>query len=513
MEKKVCVRFAPSPTGPLHIGGVRTALYNYLFAKKHHGKFILRIEDTDRTRFVQSAEAYILHTLQWLGIKADEGPTQGGAVGPYRQSERTAIYQQYITQLVAAGHAYYAFDTPEELDAMRQRLKSARIAAPQYNAISRGWMKNSLVLPREEVNKLLQANIPYVIRIKIPHQEAIRFHDLIRGWVKITTSSIDDKVLMKSDGIPTYHFANVVDDYLMGITHVIRGEEWIPSTPLHVLLYRYLGWEKVMPQFAHLPLLLKPEGTGKLSKRDADKEGFPILPLAWQDPETGENMPGFREQGYLSDALLNFLALLGWHPGQHQDEVLNQAELIRAFSIERIGKSGIRFDIHKAKWLNQQYLRDKPEHVLVAYLTQDLQAHKIAYTQEKALQVCRLLKERVVFPQDFWLQGKYFFQAPTGYDEQILQKKWNKQVYTALQAFVTMCKTTTAFNFDVVFVRDTLQRVAVAYDLKIGQLMPVLRIALTGGKAGPDLLQSMALLGRETCMARIVTFLQRHPCQ
>jgi len=507
MEKTVRVRFAPSPTGALHIGGVRTALYNYLFAKKYQGKLIVRIEDTDQARFVPGAEAYILETLQWLGLEADEGPAQGGIFGPYRQSERKALYQQYATQLVEAGKAYYAFDTPEELDAMRERLKAARVAAPQYNAVSRAWMRNSLTLPQEEVATLLQAGVPYVIRIKVSHQEDIRFHDLIRGWVKTHTTALDDKVLVKSDGIPTYHFANVVDDYLMEITHVIRGEEWIPSTPIHVLLYQYLGWEASMPQFAHLPLLLKPEGTGKLSKRDADNQSFPIFPLAWKDPDTGKYMQGFREKGYLPEALLNFLALLGWNPGNHQ-EIFSKEDLIRAFTVEKIGKSGIKFDIRKAEWFNQQYLRDQPDEALVTYLIKGLEENKIAYTQQKALQVCQLMKERVVFPQDFWQHGKHFFIKPEAYDGIVLKTKWNGQTHAVLEDLVTALKALEVFKADSI--KATLIHLIASKSIKIGQIMPVLRVALTGSGTGPDLMQSMELIGQEECIERIKNFLAKN---
>jgi glutamyl-tRNA synthetase len=508
MKKTVRVRFAPSPTGPLHIGGVRTALYNYLFARKHQGKLIVRIEDTDQARFVPGAEAYILNTLRWLGLEADEGPVQGGAFGPYRQSERTALYQKYVAQLLATGKAYYAFDTPEELDAMRERLKAASVAAPQYNAVSRAWMRNSLTLPQEEVTAMLQAGVPYVIRIKVSYQESIRFHDLIRGWVKIPTSSIDDKVLVKSDGVPTYHFANVVDDHLMEITHVIRGEEWISSTPIHVLLYQFLGWEASMPQFAHLPLLLKPEGIGKLSKRDADKEGFPIFPLAWQDPDTGKHVQGFREKGYLPDALLNFLALLGWNPGNQQD-IFSKEDLIQAFTVEKIGKSGIKFDIRKAEWFNQQYLRAQPDETLVTYLVNELEENKIAYTQHKALQVCQLMKERAIFPQDFWQQGKYFFIKPEAYDAKILNEKWTEQAYVGLQDFVIALETLELFQADAI--KAALIRLMASSSIKIGQIMPILRVALTGSGAGPDLMQSMALIGQKECVERVRSFLSKMP--
>jgi glutamyl-tRNA synthetase len=509
MQEMVRVRFAPSPTGALHIGGVRTALYNYLFARKHGGQFIVRIEDTDRARFVPSAEAYILNTLKWLGLETDEDPVLGGAFGPYRQSERNVLYRKYAHQLIATGKAYYAFDTPEELDAMRERLKAARVAAPQYNAVSRAWMRNSLTLPQEEVAAMLKAGVSHVIRIKVSPQEDIRFHDLIRGWIKIHTSSLDDKVLMKSDEIPTYHFANVVDDHLMGITHVIRGEEWIPSTPIHVLLYQYLGWETLMPKFAHLPLLLKPEGTGKLSKRDAEKQDFPIFPLTWQDPDTGESTQGFREKGYLPEALLNFLALLGWSPGNQQD-IFSKEDLVQAFTIEKIGKSGIKFDIHKAEWLNQQYLRAKSDEALAVYLLEALEENKIAYTQEKVFKVCQLMKERVFFPQDFWKQGKYFFIKPDAYDDELLKKKWDGQAHVVLQDFMTALNTLETFKADSI--KTTLIRLTALKSVKISQIMPVVRVALTGSGAGPDLMQSMELIGQAECIERIRTFLAKHPC-
>ncbi|MEL6358333.1 MAG: glutamate--tRNA ligase [Bacteroidota bacterium] len=508
MKKTVRVRFAPSPTGALHIGGVRTALYNYLFAKKHQGKFLLRIEDTDRTRFVPGAEDYILETLQWLGIEADEGPMQGGSSGPYRQSERQEIYRQYAAQLVKEGKAYYAFDTPEELDAMRERLKAARVAAPQYNAVSREWMRNSLTLPQDEVDKMLEQGVPHVIRIKMPHQEDIRFHDLVRGWVKTASDALDDKVLMKADGIPTYHFANVVDDYLMQISHVIRGEEWIPSTPIHVLLYQYLGWEAAMPQFVHLPLLLKPEGTGKLSKRDADKHGFPIFPLTWKDPVTGEAHEGFREKGYLPGALLNFLALLGWNPGTPQ-ELFSLKELIQAFSIERIGKSGVKFDIQKAEWFNQQYLRAQDDQTLAQYLIESLEAHQLPYTPEKAVAVAQLVKERATFPRDLGQQGQYFFVRPEEYDQAVLNKKWNGQAAAVLRELVTAWQELPVF--EAAQIKATLTELIAAKSMKLGEVMPLVRVALTGAGAGPDLMQSVELIGKEECLARLTAFLEKHP--
>ena len=349
--KQVRVRFAPSPTGPLHIGGVRTALYNYLFARKMGGKMLLRIEDTDQNRFVPGAEAYIQEALAWVGIVIDEGAGVGGPHAPYKQSERKPMYREYADKLIAEGNAYYAFDTSEELEAMKERLKAAKVASPSYNMVTRMQMNNSLTLPEDEVKKRLERGDEYVIRLKVPRKEEIRLNDMIRGWVVVHSSTIDDKVLLKSDGMPTYHLANIVDDHLMEITHVIRGEEWLPSAPLHVLLYRFLGWEDTMPQFAHLPLLLKPDGNGKLSKRDADAGGFPIFPLDWKDPASGDTWIGFKQQGYLQEATTNFLAFLGWNPGTQQ-ELFAMDELIEAFTVERIGKSGTKFDINKAKWYN-----------------------------------------------------------------------------------------------------------------------------------------------------------------
>lgn len=501
MSQNVCVRFAPSPTGPLHIGGVRTALYNYLLAKKHQGRFILRLEDTDQARLVPGAEQYILDTLQWLGIEADEGPVQGGSYGPYRQSARSEIYAPYVARLVEAGKAYYAFDTPQELDAMRERLGAARVASPQYNATSRAQMKNSLTLPQEEVAARLRNGVPHVIRIKVPHQKVVRFYDQVRGWVRVQTATLDDKVLMKSDGTPTYHLANVVDDYLMRTTHVIRGEEWLPSTPIHVLLYQYLGFEQAMPQFVHLPLLLKPEGHGKLSKRDADQHGFPIFPIAWQDPDTGTYLPGFRERGYLPEALLNFLALLGWSPAGGGKELFSREELIQAFSIERVHKAGVKFDIQKAAWFNQQYLRAKPEAERIKYLTAALDQHHIASTPQQAKQVCQLLQERAVFPQDFWDQGKYFFQAPEAYDMDILKGKWNKQVHEVLHAWIAVLQATEVFQAHEI--KAALAKLLEARQMKHKQIMPVVRVALTGIGVGPDLMQTMEVLGQAETIQRL----------
>ncbi|WMJ75458.1 glutamate--tRNA ligase [Cytophagaceae bacterium ABcell3] len=500
MEKEVRVRFAPSPTGGLHIGGVRTALYNYLFAKKHNGKMILRIEDTDQSRFVQGAEDYIFEALQWLGLELDESPRKGGPYTPYRQSERKESYKEFAQNLIDAGHAYYAFDTPEELDAMRERLKAARVVSPQYNAITRMTMKNSLTLPEDEVKKRIESGEPYVIRLKVPRKEEIRLNDLVRGWVMWHSSTLDDKVLMKSDGMPTYHLANVVDDHLMKISHVIRGEEWLPSAPCHILLYKYLGWEDSMPEFAHLPLLLKPDGNGKLSKRDAEKHGFPLFPLEWKDPATGETAQGFREDGYLPEAVINFLAFLGWNPGTHE-ELFTLEELIDAFSVERIGKSGTKFDINKAKWYNQQYIKDKPDRELSGYLIKALDEHNIAYTAEKAEQVCSLLKDRIVFPNDLWHDGKYFFVEPDSYNESVVKSKWTSEAVQVITEFRDVLAQKDSISAEEA--KPLLMGILEKNKLKIGKVLPALRLAITGTGSGPDLMMIIEILGKNEVHARI----------
>lgn len=496
----VRVRFAPSPTGALHIGGLRTALYNYLYAKKHNGSMILRIEDTDQSRFVPGAEEYIKEALNWIGIFPDEGPEAGGSYGPYRQSERTDIYRQYVQQLIDAGHAYYAFDTPEELEEMRERLKAARVALPQYNSITRMQMKNSLTLSEDEVKARLESREPYVIRIKIPRKEEVRLNDMVRGWVMVHSSTLDDKVLMKSDGLPTYHMANVVDDYLMKITHVIRGEEWLPSAPLHVLLYKFLGWEEKMPQFAHLPLLLKPDQNGKLSKRDGLKHGFPVFPLNYKDEETGIVMKGFREEGYLPDSLVNFLAFLGWNPGTTR-EIFSMEELIEEFTIERIGKAGTKFDINKAKWFNQQYIKQKPSTELAEYLLDDLKANSLHVEKEYAAKVCDLMKERVTFPHEIFEEGKFFFLAPEEYDEKVAQKKWDENAVNVLEGFKNKISHTEKLNADQV--KELLNSVLEEMGIPIGKVMQAIRLSITGKGAGPDLMEIIALIGSKNVQERI----------
>jgi glutamyl-tRNA synthetase len=503
--KEVRVRFAPSPTGALHIGGVRTALYNYLLARQQNGTMILRIEDTDQTRFVPGAEEYIISSLAWAGIKFDEGVGIGGPHAPYRQSERKEIYLKYANQLIESGHAYYAFDTEQDLDAMRERLKAANVAVQQYNSITRMQMRNSLTLPAEEVKSLMDAGVPYVVRLKVPRKEEVRLNDLIRGWVNVHSSQIDDKVLLKSDGMPTYHLANVVDDYLMKISHVIRGEEWLPSAPLHVLLYRFLGWENEMPQFAHLPLLLKPDGNGKLSKRDAVKFGFPIFPQTWKDEITGEISIGYREAGYLPEALLNFLALLGWNPGTEK-ELFTLDELISDFSLERINKAGARFDIQKAQWFNQQYLRAKSDDQLASYLLEQVASEKISCPREKALKIASIMRDRITFPSDLWAQGKFFFFTPVSFEESVVNKKWNDDAVKVLTAFRDAVADRSAF--DAGLAKETLDQVTGSLGIGTGKILQALRVALTGAAGGPDLMMIMEIIGKEEVVNRLNTALK-----
>ncbi len=496
MEKKVRVRFAPSPTGPLHIGGVRTALYNYLFAKKNGGDFLLRVEDTDQTRYVKGAEDYILEALKWCGITPTEGVGVGGDFGPYRQSERKAegTYKKYVDQLLDAGKAYYAFDTPEELDAMRERLKAAEGHSQQYDSASRMTMKNSLTLSSEEVQNKIEAGEPFVVRIKIQPNEKVSFKDIIRGYVEVDSSNLDDKVLFKSDGMPTYHMANVVDDYLMKISHVIRGEEWLPSGPLHVLLYQYLGWENDMPEFAHLPLILKPTGNGKLSKRDGDAGGFPVFPIEWKSPE-GDIASGYRESGYFSEAHINMLAFLGWNPGT-EEELFSLEELIQEFSLERVGKSGAKFDPDKTKWFNEQYLRAKSNEEL-AQIIKPL-AGDIA--DDKLVAVCGLMKERVSFVNEILEKGNYFFEAPTSYDAKMVKKKWKDDSAQIVEQLIAVFSATefksealeTAFK---IFVEEK--------ELGFGKPMIAIRLSITGEGGGPSLFDIMELIGKEESIARL----------
>jgi len=497
--RRVRVRFAPSPTGYLHIGGVRTALYNYLFAKKLGGDFLLRIEDTDQTRFVPGAEAYIMEALEWLGISPVESPIHGGPHAPYRQSERKAMYKSYADGLIASGHAYYAFDTPEELDEMRNKLVAAKVASPQYNAITRQSMKNSLTLLEDEVNRRLEAGEQYVIRIKLPRQEEVRFHDLIRGWISVHTQNMDDKVLFKSDGMPTYHLANVVDDYLMNISHVIRGEEWLPSAPLHVLLYRYLGWEDVMPEFAHLPLLLKPDGNGKLSKRDGDRLGFPVAPLNWIDPHSNELTSGYREKGYYPEAVINFLALLGWNPGTTQ-EMFGLDELAEAFSLERVSKAGAKFDFEKAKWFNQQYLLKRSDEELAKEFMQILTEKGINRSFEFVCKVVSLVKERAHFVHDFMEHSRFFFEAPASYDETVFQKRWKEGMEDVMLGWKDALAHIEAF--DVASIEAASKTYLESKGIGIGQVLQLFRVMITGVAAGPNMFEVCALIGKDSVLDR-----------
>lgn len=500
MKREVRVRFAPSPTGALHIGGVRTALYNYLFAKKNKGKFILRVEDTDQTRFVHGAENYINETFEWLDIVPDEGVNYGGNFGPYKQSERKDLYKKYAQQLIDEGKAYYAFDTPDELDAMRKRLKEAKADNQVYDSLSRETMRNSLTIDQTETDKLLGGGAPFVIRLKVDRDQDVSLVDMIRGDVKVSSNNIDDKVLMKSDGMPTYHLANVVDDHLMEISHVIRGEEWLPSAPLHVLLYQYFGWQDLMPQFAHLPLLLKPDGNGKLSKRDADKHGYPVFPLDWNDPKTLELSMGFREKGYLPEALTNFLAMLGWNPGTEQ-ELFTLDELIESFSIQRINKSGAKFDIEKGKWFNQQYLKNIDNDKLAVGLLDLLKEKNIDCSRENASAICGLLKERVTFPEELWSSGQYFFFGPEEYDRKVIKKKWNDEVKLILEEYKNALDDIDNLSHESAL--QILNKVLDKNGIGLGKVMQVLRVVITGLAGGPDLMQIIEIIGREEVVNRI----------
>ena len=503
---EVRVRFAPSPTGPLHIGGVRTALYNYLFAKNKGGKFILRIEDTDQARFVEGAEQYIIESLKWCGIEFDESVVAGGEFGPYKQSERKAMYLPYAEQLVKEGFAYYAFDSSEELTAMRERMKAAGVPSPQYNAVTRTTMQNSLALSEDEVTKRRQAGEAYVIRIKMPRNEEVKLNDIIRGWVVVNTNNMDDKVIFKSDGMPTYHLANVVDDYLMKISHVIRGEEWLPSAPLHVLLYRYLGWEDVMPQFAHLPLILKPDGNGKLSKRDGDRLGFPVFPTEWMNPETKEISSGYRESGYIKEAFINMLSFLGWNPGTTQ-EIFSMEGLIESFSLERVRKAGAKFDFDKTRWFNQQYLRAKSKEELAQDLQLILKENGVEAEDNFVETVCEQLKERATFVKDMWEEGKYYFLSPTSYDEKTIRKKWKEDT----PKYVSELKNRLAelADFSSESIEIEFKKYLEENELGMGKLLPAFRVCLTGLGMGPSLFDIASLLGKEETIKRMETALEK----
>lgn len=497
MPEKVRVRFAPSPTGPLHMGGVRTALYNYLFAKKHNGDFILRIEDTDENRFVPGAQEYILESLKWCGIEPNEGVGYGGEFGPYIQSERKEMYRPYAEKLVEKGAAYIAFDTSDELEEMREKAKEMGMPNWQYNAITRSSMKNSLTLSKEEVEKRLSAGEPYTIRMKMPRNKDIKFEDVIRGWITVNTNNLDDKVLFKETGMPTYHLANIVDDHLMKITHVIRGEEWLPSAPLHVLLYEAFEWQR--PAFAHLPLILRPDGNGKLSKRDGDRLGFPVFPIDWFTPE-GEKYSGYRENGYFPEAFINMLALLGWNPGNHQ-ELFNLDELVAIFSLERVGKSGSRFDPEKTKWFNQQYLRNKSDHELSEIITKNYTELLKGVDPKLIEKICSLMKERAVFPQDIIQESRFFFDDNLIYDQQTISKKWNEesnQIALDLRALFESIEPFTAHEIESIFSSYLKDK-----GFGFGKVGPVLRLLITGKGMGPSMFEICQILGKEKVLTRL----------
>ncbi len=500
MNRPVRVRFAPSPTGPLHIGGVRTALYNYLFARHNGGKMILRIEDTDSQRFVPGAEDYIIESLKWCGIEIDEGVGVGGPHAPYRQSERREIYLKYAHQLVDNGWAYYAFDTPAELDAIRKEYEE-RGETFAYNYAVREKLPTSLSLPQEEVQARIDRGNQWVIRFKMPENETVKMHDLIRGDVEVNTSTLDDKVLYKSaDALPTYHLANIVDDHLMEISHVIRGEEWLPSLPLHYLLYRAFGWEDSQPEFAHLPLLLKPTGGGKLSKRDGDKMGFPVFPLYWVSPTTGETAHGYREDGYFPEAFINMLALLGWNPGTEQ-EIFSMQELTEAFSLDRVSKSGARFQPEKAKWFNAQYMHHKSDAELAVLYQPILKAHGIDVPDEVAGRVAGIMKERATFIGDLWDLTSFFFVAPTEYDEKQTRKYWKGDNPAILARLREVLATIDDFSL------ENTERIVHAWieenGYPMGQVMNTLRLALVGAGKGPGMYDVTSFLGKEETLRRI----------
>jgi len=480
------------------MGGVRTALYNYLFAKKHGGDFLIRIEDTDQTRYVPGAEQYILDSLKWCGIEPTEGVGYGGKHEPYRQSERKPMYKAYALELIEKGWAYYAFDTPEELDNIRKQAELAKMPNWQYNSISRMTMKNSLTLPADEVAARLEKGDPFVVRFKMPRNEEVRFQDIIRGWVVFSTNELDDKVLYKSDGMPTYHLANIVDDHTMEISHVIRGEEWLPSAPLHVMMYRAFEWEA--PLFAHLPLILKPDGNGKLSKRDGDRLGFPVFPLQWTDPETGNISSGYRETGYLPKAFINMLLLLGWAPSNNQ-EIFTIDEMVEAFTIERVGKSGSKFDPEKTKWFNQQYMRNTPRAELAEMIMPAIQEHGYDVGAEYVEGVIELMLERAVFPKDL-LDGEYLFVDPTSYDEDAVAKKWKVGESAAiLQKWAAVIETLEPFTVESI--DAAMKQFLVDNSLGMGAVMPLFRLALTGVLKGPGASQVAALVGKEFVLPRI----------
>ena len=499
MERKVRVRFAPSPTGALHLGGVRTALFNYLFARHHGGDFLLRIEDTDQTRYVPGAEEYIINSLQWCGLQVDEGVGVGGEYGPYRQSERKEIYRKYALQLVESGNAYYSFDTAEELDVLRKKGEEQKETFI-YNAKTREQLKNSLNMPEEETLQLIENGTPYVIRFKMPENEDLRLFDLIRGEVHFNSSLLDDKVLYKSDGLPTYHLANIVDDHLMKITHVIRGEEWLPSLPLHVLLYRAFGWEDTMPAFAHLPLILKPVGNGKLSKRDGNKMGFPVFPMEFTDPVSGEKWHGYKEDGYFPEAFINMLALLGWNPGTEQ-EIFTLEELAEQFSLEHVNKSGARFNPDKAKWFNHKYLVAKPDAELAEQVQQMLKADGLEFSTSKVVKICGLMKERYNFVADLYQDCRFFFVAPTEFNEKDVKKYWKEETPALMREFLEILKSIDDYSF--AHTEQVVSAWITEKQLGFGKVMNPFRVAIVGSAKGPHMFDVMEIIGKEETIRRM----------
>ena len=494
-ERRVRVRFAPSPTGALHIGGVRTALYNYLFARQHGGDLVFRIEDTDSNRFVPGAEEYIIESFRWLGIQFDEGVSFGGEYGPYRQSERRDIYKKYVQQLLSAGKAYIAFDTPQELEAKRNEIKNF-----QYDASTRGMMRNSLTLSKEEVDSLIAEGQQYVVRFKIDPGEEVHVFDLIRGEVVVKSEILDDKVLYKSaDELPTYHLANIVDDHLMEISHVIRGEEWLPSAPLHVLLYRAFGWEDTMPQFAHLPLLLKPDGKGKLSKRDGDRLGFPVFPLEWHDPKTGEVSNGFREQGYFPEAVINFLALLGWNPGTEQ-EMFTLQQLVEAFDISKCSKAGAKFDYQKGIWFNHEYILQKSDEEIAHLFAPIVANNGVEETLKRVTEVVHMMKDRVNFVKELWPLCSFFFLPPIEYDEKTVKKRWKEDSGKVLGQLCGVLERITDFSVEgqETIVKAWIEKMG----YKLGDVMNAWRLALVGEGKGPGMFDISAFLGKEETIRR-----------
>lgn len=506
MTKIVRTRFAPSPTGGLHLGGVRTALFSYLYAKKHQGVFVLRVEDTDQNRYVEGAEQYIIDCLNWCGITASEGPHVGGPYAPYRQSERKVMYKQYAEELVKKGYAYYAFDTTDELQEMRERLKTKENPSPQYDHHTRMHMKNSLSLTEVEVEELMKQSLPYVIRIKMPANETITFQDMIRGEIKNDSGLVDDKVLLKADGMPTYHLAVVVDDYIMKITHAFRGEEWLPSAPVHIKLWEYLGWKEDMPKWAHLPLILKPDGHGKLSKRDGDRLGFPVFAMNWTDPTTGETTQGFKEQGFLPEAFINMLAMLGWHSGEEK-ELFTKEELIEAFSMERVHKGGAKFDFEKAKFFNHEWIKRMSNEELLPLVKRVLQQKNIVPDEDsKLLHIISLVKDRCTLLTDFEQQASYFYQTPTVLDLDSIKPKWEDKKATFFNGLISELEC--LHEWSAASIEQCFKQRAEAMQIKPGELQLPFRIMLVGGKFGPAVFVIAEQIGMAETVKRVKATLE-----